>query len=61
MHVIRGALATALLAACVSSAQAIVTPISSLHNTTATGIPLLASPPQLVTVQGYAKKNSPSN
>lgn len=52
MHILRGALATALLAACVSSAQAVVTPISSLHNTTATGIPLLASPPQLVTVQG---------
>ena len=52
MHIIRGALAAALLAACVSTAQAVVTPISSLHNTTATGIPLMASPPQLVTVQG---------
>ena len=52
MRPIRGLLAAALLAAWASSAHATVTPISSLHNTTATGIPLLASPPQLVTVQG---------
>ncbi|HEY6866125.1 MAG TPA: hypothetical protein VI792_02645, partial [Candidatus Eisenbacteria bacterium] len=29
-----------------------ITPISALHQVSANGIPLLASPPQLVTVQG---------
>src|SRR5882672_12098506 len=52
MRPIQGLFVAALLAGWASSAHATVTPISSLHNTTATGIPPLASPPQLVTVQG---------
>ncbi len=52
MRILRSWLTTALLAVCASSAQAAVIPISELHKTTSTGIPLLASPPQLVTVQG---------
>ncbi len=52
MRMLRGLLAAGLLAALSSTAHAVVTPISELHKTTATGIPLLASPPQLITVQG---------
>ena len=50
-----GPLVAALLALQVAGAGAAtqtITPISSLHQLTSNGIPLLASPPQLITIQG---------